>query len=263
MLRPTPPCSFWPVPNLPQRQPVTAVLMTVLHQSMDFNNPGGVVLWVACCLGLFGFLRAFGPALRLTMADVQVDSSSNPQSFQSIYQVFEDWPFAGGCFVFLGHGSFLLCPVVFLLGCLHLHGPGPGALFIYQNGTPLSGLVCLLLFKLPYNRQVSLGSSWAIVFFFESELQLLLPGRVFLTISLWLWGVGLLKLTSYMCVLHWKPSFLSQDVLSSSSTLHLDRSVWVPSDLGILFFGALPSSAMSPFFSEQCLCLLGGSSGLA
>ena len=110
-----------------------------------------------------------------------------PPQILRVFRVFikclRTGPFPKGCFVFLGHGSFLLCLVVSLLGCLHLHGPGPGPLVIYQNGTPLSGLVCLLFFKLPYNRQVSLGSSRAIVFFFfELELQLLLPGRVFLII---------------------------------------------------------------------------------
>ena len=49
------------------------------------------------------------------------------------------------------------------------------------------GLSCLPFFKLPYNQQVSLESSQAIVFKFE--LQLLQPGRAFLIISLRLWGV--------------------------------------------------------------------------
>ena len=70
--------------NLPQRQPVTADLMSVLHQSLDFTNPDNVMLWAACCLGFFGFLRAgeftvngtFDPTFHLTMADVQVDSST-------------------------------------------------------------------------------------------------------------------------------------------------------------------------------------------
>ena len=76
--------------RLPQRQPVTADLMRVLHQSLDFHNPANVMLWAACCLGFFGFLRAgeftvngtFDPTLHLTMVDVQVDSSTNPQNFR-------------------------------------------------------------------------------------------------------------------------------------------------------------------------------------
>ena len=112
--------------------------MTVLSQSLDFNNSDNVMLWAACCLGFFRLLRAreftvngtFDPTLHLTFADVQVDYSTNPQS---IYQMFRK-----GCFIFLGRGSFPLCPVVSLTNYLHLRGPGPSSLFIYQNGTPLS-----------------------------------------------------------------------------------------------------------------------------
>ena len=132
--------------NLPQRQPVTADLMSVLYQSLDFTNPDNVMRWAACCLGFFGFLRAgeftvngtFDPTLHLTMSDVQVDFSTNPQSFRIFIKCSKTDPFRKGCFIFLGRGSFPLCPVVSLTNYLHLRGPGTGPLFIYQNGTPLS-----------------------------------------------------------------------------------------------------------------------------
>ena len=101
------------------------------------------------------------------------------------------------------------------------------------------GLSCLPFFKLPYNQQVSLESSQAIVF--ELELQLLPPGRAFLTISLRLWGIGLVKLTCYICVLQWKPSFLSQDNLRSRYELlypSFGPFFWVPLDLGISLWGS-------------------------
>ena len=34
--------------NLPQRKPVTADLMGVLHQSLELSNPDSVMLWAAC-----------------------------------------------------------------------------------------------------------------------------------------------------------------------------------------------------------------------
>ena len=132
--------------NLPQRQPVTAELMSVLHRSLDFANPDNVMLWAACCLGFFGFLRAseftvngpFDPTLHLTTTDIQVDSLTNPQSFRVFIKCTKTDPFHKGCFIFLGCGSFPLCPVVSLLNYFHLHGPGAGPLFVYQDGTPLS-----------------------------------------------------------------------------------------------------------------------------
>ena len=75
--------------------------MSVLHQSLDFNNPDNVILWAACCLGFFGFLKAgeftvngtFDPTMRLTMADVQVDPSRNPQSFRVFIKCSKTDPF--------------------------------------------------------------------------------------------------------------------------------------------------------------------------
>ena len=91
--------------NLPQRQPVTADLMSVLRQSLDFTNPDNVMLWAACCLGFFGFLRAgkftvngtFDPTLHLTMADVLVDSATSPQSFKVFIKCSKTDPFRKGC----------------------------------------------------------------------------------------------------------------------------------------------------------------------
>ena len=72
------------------------------------------------------------------MADVQVDSSTNAQSFSVFIKCSKTDAFHKGCFIFLGCGSFPLCPVVSLTNYLHLCGPGPGPLLIYQNGTLLS-----------------------------------------------------------------------------------------------------------------------------
>ena len=133
-------------PNLPQRQPVTADLMSVLHTSLEFINPDSVMLWAACCLGFFGFLRAgefttngtFDPSVHLTAADLQVDSSTNPRSFRVLIKCAKTDPFRQGCFIYLGRGSFPLCPVTALTNYLQLRGPGTGPLFIYQDGSPLS-----------------------------------------------------------------------------------------------------------------------------
>ena len=100
----------------------------------------------------FRFLRAgefttnssFDPSVDLTPANLQVDSSTNPQSFQVFIKCAKTDPFRHGCFIFLGRGSAPLCPVLALTNYLHLPGPGVGPLFIFQDGRPLSSDAYLL-----------------------------------------------------------------------------------------------------------------------
>ena len=69
---------------------MTADLLATVHKSLDFSTPDNAMLWATCCLGFFGCLRAgkftmngpFDPLVHLTVADLQVDSSTNPQSFR-------------------------------------------------------------------------------------------------------------------------------------------------------------------------------------
>ena len=100
-------------------------------------------------------------------------------------------------------------------------------LYLFTRMALLSpGLSCLPFSKLPYNQQVSLERFQAIV---KLELQLL-------TISLRLWVIGLAKLTCYMYVIQWKPSFLSKDDLCNRYELlypSFELLFWVQSDLGI------------------------------
>ena len=111
-------------------------------QSLDLSNLDNIMLWAACCLGFFGFLRAgeftvnssFDASLDLTPADLQADSTLNTQSFGEFIKCTKTDPFQCGCFIFLDQGSISLCPVLALTSYLHLHGQGATPLFIFQDG---------------------------------------------------------------------------------------------------------------------------------
>ena len=87
--------------NSPRRQPVTEDLMSVLQRSLDLSDHNNIMLWAACC---FGFLRAgeftvnsaFDPTLHLALADVQVDSPLNLQSFRVFIKCSKTNPFRMG-----------------------------------------------------------------------------------------------------------------------------------------------------------------------
>ena len=47
-------------------------------------------------------------------------------------------PFRKGCFVHIGRGTYPLCALQSLLSYLTIRGDGPGPLFLFQDGRPLS-----------------------------------------------------------------------------------------------------------------------------
>ena len=97
--------------------------MRIIQRSLDAHNSEHIMLWAACCLGFFGFLRAgdfmlncaFDPSIHLTVQDVQVDAEVNPSSLQVHIKSSKTDPFRQGCFIYLGHGQASLCPISAIL----------------------------------------------------------------------------------------------------------------------------------------------------
>ena len=125
--------------SLPQCQPVTADLMQIIQRSLDAHNSEHIMLWAACCLGFFGFLRAgeftvnctFDSPIHLTVQDLQVDAEVHIKSSKTDH-------FRQGCFIYLGRGQAPFCPVSAILAYLHRQGPSSGPLFIDTHGQPLT-----------------------------------------------------------------------------------------------------------------------------
>ena len=100
-----------------------------------------LMLWAACCLGFFGFLRAveftvnspFNSDIHLAVSDVQADSLVNPGSFRIHIKCSKTDPFRQGCYIYIGAGKRNLC----LVRALHARGSTPDPLFLPSDGTPL------------------------------------------------------------------------------------------------------------------------------
>ena len=102
------------------------------------------LLWAACCLGFFGFLRAGeftatgGSAPPITLADVSVDSHSAPSVLKVRLRKAKTDPFGRGVELFLGKTGALICPVSAVLKFLEVCSKENGPLLILKDGRPLS-----------------------------------------------------------------------------------------------------------------------------
>lgn len=137
-----------PVHQQKHRLPITMHMLRELHRiwSKPPIQHDCVMLWAACCLGFFGFLRAgeftctgtncTNPPL--LPSDIVVDSRTNPQLITVHLRYSKTDPFGVGCHVYLGRTNTTPCPVAAVLKYLSVRSSSPGPLFLFEDGTPLS-----------------------------------------------------------------------------------------------------------------------------
>lgn len=131
--------------GLPKR---TRLPITPVIWNTDSGNWEKIMLWAACCVGFFGFLRSgeltapeqeqFDQSQHLTFADLSIDNGSNPRIFSVRIKQSKTDPFKIGVTIYLGRTDSTLCPVAALLSYLVLRGKGDGPLLRFQNGQPLT-----------------------------------------------------------------------------------------------------------------------------
>ena len=132
------------------RLPITPAILLRLRKVWEKHSSkwDGVMLWAACCLGFFGFLRSgelvspaegeFDPGQHLSFADVSVDDRSNPSLLSVRIKQSKTDPFRQGTTVYLGKTGTSLCPVAAVLAFMAMRGPGEGPLFRFQDRRPLT-----------------------------------------------------------------------------------------------------------------------------
>ena len=104
------------------------------------------MLWAACCLGFFGFLRAgeftvnsaFQPSIHMTIDDLQADSLVNPTCFKVHIKCSKTDPLRMGCDIYVGRGEGSVCHIRALGDFLALRGASEGPLFTLSDGRPLT-----------------------------------------------------------------------------------------------------------------------------
>ncbi len=132
------------------RLPITPPL---LHRMKEVWNGQAedsdiVMLWVACCLAFFGFLRvgeftipddsSFDPLVHLCWGDLAVDNPIDPAILSVTLKTSKTDPFRRGITLYIGRVASDLCPVSAVLAYLVARGKTPGPLFMFKIGRPLT-----------------------------------------------------------------------------------------------------------------------------
>ena len=127
------------------RLPITINILRYLRSSWE-KSPGhfdGTMLWAACCMCFFGFLRsgeivvpadsAYDRAVHLSGGDVRVDNTTDPQYFEVHIKASKTDPFRHGVSIYLGHSQADLCLVSAVLAYMVFRGPSPGPFFFVDR----------------------------------------------------------------------------------------------------------------------------------
>ena len=106
------------------------------------------MLWAACCLAFFGFLRCseftvpsqeeYDPDVHLSLVHIALDDHSNPTVIQVTIKQSRTDPFRQGVGLCLGKIGKNNCPVVAIIPYLVIRGAKVGALFVFHDGLYLT-----------------------------------------------------------------------------------------------------------------------------
>ncbi len=132
------------------RHPITPELLLMLRKAWldPARGHDGVMLWAVASLCFFGFLRSgevtiptdtsFDKAVHLTFEDFAVDNLKDPTMVRARLKSSKTDPFRKGVDIVVGRTGNRICPVAAMLGYLRARGAGPGPLFRFKEGKPLT-----------------------------------------------------------------------------------------------------------------------------
>ena len=139
------------------RLPITPLVLKIIKQVLmgnpqDYNN---IMLWAACCLAFFAFLRAgelttnekFDPEVHLTPEDIELDNHTNPSTLKVNIKRSKTDQTREGVSLYVGRTGNELCLVAAMLPFLVSRGNAPGPLFITKDGRHLTRSLLVKMVK--------------------------------------------------------------------------------------------------------------------
>ena len=132
------------------RLPITPWILLQIKRVLarDPSRWDNVLIWAACCLGFFAFLRSgeftvqsmqqFDASWHLTPRDISVDSIENPSILKIHLKGSKMDQTKIGLDIYIGRTQNEICPVAAILAYLALRGQDDGPLFRLSDGRPLS-----------------------------------------------------------------------------------------------------------------------------
>ena len=107
-----------------------------------------VMLWAACCLAYFGFMRigeltvptdnGYDASCHLSWGDVMVDDPLRPSRLEVRIKASKTDLFRQGISLFIGRVTSDICPVSAMLAYMVVRGKEAGPLFRFGDGRPLT-----------------------------------------------------------------------------------------------------------------------------
>ena len=127
--------------RLPITPEILLKLRNVWEESGKHHN--SIMLWAACCLCYFGFLRSgevtvptesgYDAGEHLNFSDISVDSISHPTLMRVKIKASKTDPFRQGVELVIGKTDNKLCPITAMLAYLAKRGNTEGMLFHYED----------------------------------------------------------------------------------------------------------------------------------
>ena len=160
------------------RLPITIQILHSIRRllSQKPRSHANTMLWAACSLAFFGFLRVseftilqeglYDSSCHLSLQDIAIDSRDTPRLLQVVLKQSKMDPFRQGVTLYVGATDCTICPIKAVLSYLAIRGGHTGPLFITQSGKGLTRHMFTteldsLLAKLNLNKQITTPTAFA------------------------------------------------------------------------------------------------------